>query len=379
MDFNAFLEKYSEYLKETTDREELLNYGRKILESTDDEVKSFQLLREKEDELSQGVATGEKGASSPSKQLQQKGEAQQSTLQSPDQINEEILVIQNKNALLLSRKKTLEAQRDKLQRDYGSLMEESVQQKVYLKLEMQKLKEELQEALSRSRPDFFPVEKTQAAPVMEELQELNNQILNRINGFKQSTRDALAHGERAVLDRYKPEMEKILGQIYAHSEYLPVSEILEKFNSASDTVSRELEQIQVQLKNEHLRNEQLQQEAKQLEVRVDSQSAEVNDLKKKNQTISKEIALLNEIATQEIAKLKAEYQSLLSIPEDDGTMPLSARAVVTQGSRVTRKIKRSPSMKDVPQRETAIPTIPSVEEFIAKEKHELQSKISLSV
>ena len=212
---------------------------------------------------------------------------------------------------------------------------------------------------------------------MEELADLNQQVLMRIGSFKMALSNSKAYNERAVLDRYKPHMEKILGQIYAYSEYLPVNVVIEKFTQISDEIDHETRKVNTQLKNEHERNFQLQKEATQLGEEVKEHEIEVSRLKQRNAQLQKEISLLKEIAENEIEEMKKNYKALLEDENDDDLTgpPLSSRAVVVNGEP-RRKMKRSPSTKEIITRERAAPTVPPIEKFVEMMKAQLLDKIN---
>ena len=381
--FNQFVSKYSHYLTEPDDKQKLLDFGRKLFgESEHDDTivrPSYLLLQAKEKELRSKEKQPEVKIKNIG--LKQHTKIEQPQLQSPESIAEEILILQDRNALLLARRKKLEEQRNLMLQDYGELMEQSVQKKVQLKLDMQNLKAELNEALfkSRLRASDASTAPVRAQVVMEELSELNQQVLKRINSFKMAMTSGTAHTEKAVLDRYSPHMEKILGQIYSYSEYLPVSEVIENFNTMADEVEHETRDIDTQLKNEHERNSQLQKEAKIIEEQIKEREMELNRLKQKNSTLSKEIDLLKIIAENEIKSMKASFQNLLINKEDNEyATPNSARAVVVSTKSQNKKIRRTPSVKNFMERESASPMVPHVDYFVEQVKNMLLDKINRS-
>lgn len=251
-------------------------------------------------------------------------------------------------------------------------MERSIQQKVQLKLQMQKLKAELDDALSRSRPAFMTEkQQTNTKPIMEELQELNQQVLTRITSFKMAISSDPAYFEKAVLDRYKPKMEKKLGQIYPYAEYLPVTQVHEKFNFASEKIEHKMRDIETELKNEHERNEQLQNEAKQLAEQVTKRTEEVNKIKRRNAQLSREITLLKEIAEKPLAEAKELHERLMNVDNDEVGLPSSARAIIQTTGNEKREIKRSPSTKWMDVRDSAIPHVKSVQEYVDEQKQRI--------
>ena len=90
--------------------------------------------------------------------------------------------------------------------------------------------------------------------------------------------------------------------------------------------------------------------------------------------------MLNDIAVQEIASLKAQYQRLLQDQEDERARPSSARAVIITGKGTTKEVKRSrikkqPSKSPIKPIELKNPQVPSIEEFIDQEKAMLLERI----
>lgn len=375
--FSSLIQKYSGYLKQNGNREQLLALGQELFGSNNNPIvrPSYSLLQQKEKELSTPIQKQEQKTKFISNKTQiQRQDAQQQI--TPEQIFENVLFLQDRNSLLLARKHALEVQSNDMQNTAGKLMEQSVQQKVRLSLQMEKLKAELSQALSRSRPDFA-TKAAKSSNVIEELSQLNDQILFRINSFKMAISDTAANAERAVLDRYKPHMEQILGQIYSHSEYLPVSEVMEKFNTESENVEHEMREKETELHNEHERNDQLQKEANQLGDLVAEQQEEVNRLKLKNAQLHKEISLLDTFAEEMIKEMHSQYEQLLDVREEDETViPTSARAVTVTTGNERRTIKRSGSRTFYPSRDGAIPQTRDIEEFIEIQKSALLKKIT---
>ena len=384
-EFQQLIKKYSHFLNTPYDPESLLKLGQKLFDdSTNEEIErpSYALLKKKEQELmvkEVKVEATVKALPQRDKHVKQ----EQSQVSTQDTVNEEILYIQDRNALALARRKRLENQRNQMLSDYGQLMEQSVQRKVQLKLDMQKLKAELNEALARSRPDAQQQklmdggQSEQRKPIMEELADLNQQVLMRIGSFKMALSNNKAQNERVMLDRYKPHMEKILGQIYAYSDYLPVNEVIQKFTQFSDEIDHETHKVNIELKNEHERNFQLQKEASQLGEEVKEHELEVTRLKQRNAQLQKEISLLKEIAENEIEEMKKNYKKLMEdeVEDDLSGPPLSSRAVVVH-DQTQRKMKRSPSTKDILTRERAAPSVPPVEKFVEMMKAQLLDKIN---
>ena len=376
--FSDLLQRYSKYLNDDGDRDQLLALGQDLFGVDAPETTtrpSYQLLEKKEAELAVPLPKLEVKI----KHLQNKTQVlrnEQPQTSSSEQIFENVLFLQDKNALLLARRHALEVQNKEMQDEAGKLMEQSVQQKVRLSFQMEKLKAELSQALSRSRPEFAN-KAAKSNVLMEDLRKLNDQILSRINSFKMSISDTAANAERAVLDRYKPHMEQLLGQIYSHSEYLPVPVVIEKFNTASETIRHQIKDKEADLRSEHEQNEKLQKEANQLGESVSEQQEEVNKLKMKNSQLQREIGLLDSFADEIAKELKAQYESLLNLDEEDTSiLPSSARAVTVTTGNERKVIKRSGSRNFKPKRDAAIPQIADIEEFIEIQKSSLLKKIN---
>lgn len=385
-DFAQVLEKYASYLSTPHDKDAMLALGAKLFGTQSNqpiEKPSYSLLKRKEAELT----TKEERTEPVIKSIHQihghsRVEQQQQPSSSPDLFNEELLIMSDKNALLLARQKRLERQRDQMLQSYGDLMEQSVQRKVQLKLDMNKLKEELNEALLRSRPQEQQINEVDSQkdkkPIMDELRELNSQVLMRIGSFKMSLSKSNAFTEKVVLDRYNPHMEKLLGEIYSYSSYLPVNEVIDKFNQEADKVEHETRDIETQLKSEHERNLQLQKEAELLSKDVKEQESIVTLLKQKNAQLTREIELLQQIGDEEINNMNAGFKSLLDNENDLMGLPLSARATVVSTPNPPMRLKRSASKKKIVTREKAKPKIPPVEEFVEQMKSVLLEKINHS-
>ena len=370
--FGDFVNKYSHFLNASRDRSKMLQLGQKLFGPNSTgfvERPSFNLLKDKEEELNKMKAEP-LPAVKPSSQKPPHVRTEQVNALTPDAVAEEIMVLQDKNGLLLARRKALEKQRNEMNDQYGKLMEISIQHKVALKMNIQRLRGELNEAIARSKPEFAKNEepKQENSQIMEELSELNDQIFKRIQSFKMATAKDPAYFEKAVLDRYKPKMEKLLGQIYPHAEYLPITQVHEKFNSESEKIEHKMRDIETELKNEHERNEQLQTEAKQLEEKVQKQQDEVNKLKRKNYQLSKEIEILKDVSKKPLEDAKKKYISLMNMDNDKNGMPSSARAMIITSGNERKTVKRSPSAKFLFTRDSGIPYVKSVEEYIEEQK-----------
>jgi hypothetical protein len=290
--FSSILDKYSRFLTRCENRKDLLNLGHRLfvpkIKLEIPERPSYNLLHDKEKELSlpplRGPGFVRTGAP---RSVAGRGEAPMSA---PDQLAEEVMLIQDRNAVLLARSKAIANQRDGMKIEHGRLMECSIQQKVKLRSEVQKLKNELAQALANSRPVSSQRSGSSAASsrkattqaVLDELSKLNNAILLRIHSFKISISCDPFAFQRTVMHRYKPEMERFLGQIYAHSEFLPIGAVIEKFNEISDSIDKEIKGLDIEIRNEHERNELLQREAKQLADEMDVQQNAVDLLRKQN-------------------------------------------------------------------------------------------------
>lgn len=377
--FSSFLEKYSEFLTDTANKEDLLQFGRRLFDARSDEHDdrlSMALLRQKETELSGDPQplTG-KSRSSLSFRRTARLPVLPKTL-TQEQIKAEIILLQQKITTMTSYREGLERQRDQMLQEYENLIHGSVDEKERLKNEVRELAQELENCIIRSRGTQKVLGSKSILPVMQELDDMNQQVLQKISGFKQATRDALAHCERAVLDRYKPKMEELLERIYDNAKDLPVSEIRQRFEDSSTEIEEQLEQLQAELTGENARNDKLLQSAHKLEEKVASQRDEVLRMKKEYTQLGHEIALLNDIAVQEIGSLKSQYQRLLKDQEDDRSGMLSARAVViTAPKGKSKRITRVPSKKKFKLREIENPLVPSVEEFIERERNRLLARI----
>jgi hypothetical protein len=253
---------------------------------------------------------------------------------------------------------------------------------VKLRLECQQLKAELVDALLRSRPgpgDRPLSLSSRIGPgeteIMAELEDLNSAVLERVNSFKMAVATDQSATQQAVMRRYKPQMEKLLGQIYAHRQYLPLETVVEQFGVASDRIDQEITGIKVQIRSEHERNDLLQREAKQLADDLAVQQKEVDQLRKQNQRRKTSNVLLRDIANQEIAQRNQEYQKLLEITSDEGSVPTSARAMIVTTGKENRKIRRTPSGKLFVRKDAAMPQVKPIEEFIAAQRSWLQEKI----
>lgn len=383
--FSSFLEKYSEYLTDASNKEDLLQFGRHLFaaSSTDaDNRESIRLLRDKENELN-GISNNQETYSKTSyasrtNRLQRTIEPPQNL--TPEQITAEIMQLQENGEALKQRKKDLEAHLKDLQKKYEEQIYTSIETKNNLNKEMKRMTRELADSLLRSSVDSeVPANVPRILPVMNELEKLNQQILQKIGNFRETTRDALAHCERAALDRYKPRMEELLSKIYENSRDIPADEIQRRYNAHSEELETQLLQLQNELAIENSRNEKLQFETRQLEDRVSSQRDEVARMKKQHTQLGNEITLLNNIAIQEISSLKAQYQRLLLDQEDEKAKPSSARAVIITGKGPkeikARPLKRTPSKTPLVSLELKNPLVPSIEEFIDQEKALLLEKI----
>ena len=382
--FSSFLEKYSEYLTDTSNREDLLIFGRQLFAATSNEAdnrQSIQILKEKEEELSKkcDADDSKKRNLQFSPTIRNKGLTAQNL--TPDQITKEILHLQEQGERLRQKRKDLETKLQGIQERYEETIRNSIETKKTLNRETKQLTHELAVALMRSGTNVTSMPNIpRILPVMNELEKLNQQILLKIGSFRETTKDALAHCERAALDRYKPKMEELLKKIYENAKDLPVDEIKQRFDSTSDELEEQLVQLQNELSVENDRNEKLQIDMKQLEEKFNSQKDEIVRMKKQHTQLGHQISLLNDIAVQEIASLKAQYQRLLQDQEDERARPSSARAVIITGKGTTKEVKRSrikkqPSKSPIKPIELKNPQVPSIEEFIDQEKAMLLERI----
>jgi hypothetical protein len=287
-----------------------------------------------------------------------------------EQITAEVNQLQQKNVALYEDRSNREEQRQRMVQEYEVMVQTSVNRKAELKGEVHCLSLELADSLMRPRPPSpAPKDESRIRSMMAELSELNGQILRKIGSFKEATRDALAHCERAALDRYKPKMEELLERVYENAVDLPIDDIRRRFDDISDEIELQIQQLQVELTAESGRNERLQADTRRLEDRVTTQKDEVARMRKECALLGSEITLLNDIAVQEITSLKNQYQRLLKDQQDDRAAMASARAVVVTGARDGKlKLAKVSSQPEMPPREVANPTLPSVEEFIVQER-----------
>jgi hypothetical protein len=284
--------------------------------------------------------------------------------------------------VLLSRCKAVEHQNKAINSEYGCLIEKSVHQKVRQRLETKQLTDELVDALAQSRPGSEDREfslSSRVGPgdttVMRELGELNNAVLERIVSFKIAVDTDPSACQQAVMRRYKPQMEKLLGKIYSYHDYLPVSMVLEQFNSASESTDQEIKDMEIQIRSEHEQNDILQREAKQLADELAAQQKEVDHFRKQNQSRRKSHVLIKEIGNDEIKARKMEYRQLLEITSNEGATPTSARAMIVTTGKEVRKLRRTPSGTKFVRKDAAMPQVKPIEEFIADHRSWLYQKI----
>jgi hypothetical protein len=287
------------------------------------------------------------------------------------------MLVQDRNAVLLKRRKFLERARDAKNRKYCASMEQSVQQKVKLRLEVQKLKDELAHALARAQPGSSSRSiQTSQKGVMSEISDLNQLILLRVNSFKISVSRNTIAIDRTVMTRYKAQMEAILGHIYEHSESLPANVVLERFHVLSEDIEHEIRDVERELYHEHERNDQLQREASELGNSLTAQLREVDALKKHNAKREAAIATLREVANKEIEARKEEYQTLIGTTDDDGAAPTSARAMIVTTGKENRGIRRTASRHMMMRKDSATPQVKTKEELIAEQLSLLQELVT---
>jgi hypothetical protein len=378
--FSSLLEKYSEFLTDASNREDLLTLGRRLFSAGPgaDTRASLELLRAKEEELlpkRDGRDSKPKGTRTFLTNRTRPEPPSQGLTQ--EQITAEIVSLQQKNQELHEQRSEREAERTKLLEEYEVMIHDSVREKAELKTEIRRLTLELSESLLRSRVDVGNVRTRSAvAPVIRELSELNDQILHKIGGFKESTRDALAHCERAALDRYKPKMEELLDRIYNNASELPIEEIRDRFEEVTNEVETQIEELRVEMNSENIRNDRLQTDTHQMEDRVGTQRDDLSRMKKEYGQLGHEITLLSDVAVQEIGSLKMQYQRLIKDDEGDRNVMASGRAVVLSTVRDSKRLlHRIPSQPLPPIRELRNPTVRTVEEFVEQEKQRLLGKI----
>jgi len=378
--FPGLLDKYSEYLTDASNRDDLLALGRRIFSASSTETEnrpSFLLLKQKESDLSTKYdhnATKSKVSSS----KMNSNRSDPDPIFTQDQINEEIKSLQEENRTLREKKRYLETQKQSMIKEYNQMIEDSVVTKSVIKDEMQKLKAELSLSLQRAKPAITIDSSSSITSILKELSDLNNQILQRIKSFNESTRDALSHSERAVLDRYKPLMEQVMNQIYDNADHVPIDELIKRYNRSSQKIEDDIRQFEHDLQNEHNRNERLQMDTRQLDEKLNAQRDEVLRLKKQQAQYIQDIARLNEVSLMESADLKSQYQNLLQTDESSDVIPQSARAIVVSSNltKQRRELKKTPSQKNnFVSQEFDQPSIPSVEEFIEQERQYLMKKL----
>lgn len=382
--FSSVLDRYSRYLRRSGDRKRLLDLGHRLLGGPSvpdsspetppeygDDRPSFLLLSAKEAELKLPPLDP------PTKLGDKVSRARHLSNAVSEQLFEEIMLVQDRNAVLLKRRKFLEGTRDAKNRKYCALMEQSIQQKVKLRLEVQKLKGELAHALARAQPTGSSRSiQTSQKGVMSEISELNQLILLRVNSFKISLSGNTIAIDRTVMARYKAQMEAILGHIYEHTESLPASVVLERFRLLSEEIERDVTAVETELYHEHERNDHLQREASELGNSLTAQLKEVDALKKHNAKREAAIATLMEVANREIQARKEEYQRLLGATAADGATPTSGRAMIVTTGKENRKITKTPSRHMIMRKESATPQVRSKEELIAEQLSLLQELVT---
>jgi hypothetical protein len=384
--FSCVLDRYSRYLLTSGDRKHLLHLGHRLFGGPSksdsspeppidfgNDRPSFLLLCAKEAELKLPPLDP------PTKPREAPPRNRRGHLASvaSEQLSEEIMLVQDRNAVLLKRRKFLERARDAKNRKYCALMEQSVQQKVKLRLEVQKLKGELAHALARAQPGVSSrsIQMSQKA-AMSEICDLNQLILLRVNSFKIDLSRNTVAIDRTVMTRFKAEMEAILGHIYEHSESLPANVVLERFHVLAEDIEREVKAVETQLYHEHERNDQLQREASELGNSLTAQLKEVDALRKHSAKREAAIATLRDVANREIEARQDEYQRLIGTTADDGAAPTSGRAMIVTTGKEHRKITRTASRHMMRRKESATPQVNSKEELIAEQLSLLQELVT---
>jgi hypothetical protein len=267
--FSIFLERYSEFLADSSNKDDLLQLGRRLFgasSTTADNRQSLQLLREKEAELS-GTADRPDTKSKTTRTARSlRSRLELSPPLTQEQIIAEINQLHQKNVALYADRSSREEQRQRMAQEYDGMIQTSVDRKAQLKAEVHSLSLELSDSLMRPRPPSpAPQDVSGIRAIMCELSDLNGQVLQKIGSFREATRDALAHCERAALDRYKPKMEELLERIYEIAVDLSIDEIGERFDDTSDEIELQIHQLQVELTTENGRNERLQTDTQRLE------------------------------------------------------------------------------------------------------------------
>jgi predicted nuclease with TOPRIM domain len=381
-EFGQLLEHYSEYLTDAANKDDLLQLGRHLFGSTSSTThprQSMELLEAKEQELTGSPATKptHSKSSHTGRAFRPRRETPARSL-TQEQITSEIQHLRQKNEELRDERSRREQERSAMLEQYDRLVHDSVQRKAVLQAEIRSLTLELAASLVRTHresvgtPDSPGIE-----PIIGELTDLNRQILRKIGGFKESTRDALAHCERAALDRYKPKMEDLLARIYDGAADLPIDAVRERFDLVTQEIENQIAELQAELNSEYDRNAHLQGQTRQLEDRVATQREELTRMKKDGIQLAQEIKVLNELAVAELAAEKTRYFRLLKDESDmKPAIPsvMSARAVVVSGQSKQRMM-RTPSRSELKRRDLANPEIPTVEAFIEKERARLMEGI----
>lgn len=281
------------------------------------------------------------------------------------------MVAQDQNAFLLFKTKSLETELELIKDEYGSLIEQSVQKKVAIRRDMNSLKTELQSALTRSRPKSF--KKVENKPSLNELNEINDQIVQRIESFKNTT--SLHDLQSSVVARYKPQMELMLGEIYSFDGYMPNENVLERFKNQIALIEKEISQMKAQVLNDHDTNVQLQTEANQLLTKVNEQIEETNRLKEQNGQLQGEIEYLTKIAEGEISIMEKELGRNLQ-EEVENPQPSSARSIVVNSGKFGQCLKKTDSQKRLFHKDSSIPSVSPIEEYIIFQKSQLLEKIN---
>jgi predicted nuclease with TOPRIM domain len=378
--FANFLDRYSEYLTDAANRDDLLQLGRRLFGSSAPGVpprQSMELLEAKVQELRSqpGTKTTRSRSSRSHRGFHAHVTAAPQSL-TQEQITNEILQLRQKNAELREERAQREEERTRMLAEYDRLVHQSVDVKNKLKADIHGLTLELAASLVRSdRPSGASAEVRSIQGVIEELTDLNRQVVRKIGGFRASTMDALSHCERAALDRYKPKMEDLLGRIYDGASDLPIDVIRERIEAICEELDHEISELQIELNTETARNEWLWLRTQQLDERVSSRRDEVVRMKKEGTQLAQEIALLGDLAVAEIAAAKTQYYRLVKDQDGSKVEVLSARAVVISGAQGKKKLPRMPSRAALELRELANPVLASLEDFIDEERMRLMNTI----
>jgi hypothetical protein len=237
-----------------------------------------------------------------------------------ERLSEDIAFHQDQNALLLAHKKMVERQRDALQREYERSMQEGVNEKIFARGEVRRLKGELKTAASRAGAGAKP---TAVDAVVRELGELASALVDRIGIW----RAVKAANTRTIAQRYAREMERIVAQIYSGES---AADPMKAAFAVARDVDAELKKLDEEIQEEHERNAQFEREYRVLQADLRRQQAAAEQLAKENVKRGRSIAILQELREQEVAAARARHELAMDYTTEKCT-PSSARAVFLDG------------------------------------------------